>query len=212
MYELAKRLVCSIIAVVLSTTVTIVEGLLPLNPQWLERVAHVAECLPEICTLDCGTMNFAEADYVMTNTPGMLRAMAQMMADPAKFAKLMQITSDPRTLHVMMNCATEPVMWDTWMRGLTDWQKMSRAMTYFMNPGMYMAWMMAPMNPHIYASMTRMMSPQMYNHWMVALMNPMFYQPMFAFMDPNWYTPRIQWMMDPRTFQPFFNMFTPASQ
>ncbi|MEM9269526.1 MAG: 3-keto-5-aminohexanoate cleavage protein, partial [Pseudomonadota bacterium] len=35
----------------------------------------------EICTLDCGTMNFAEADYVMTNTPGMLRAMGQMMTD-----------------------------------------------------------------------------------------------------------------------------------
>jgi len=46
-----------------------------------ERVQHVAECLPEICTLDCGTMNFAEADYVMTNTPGMLRAMAKMMTD-----------------------------------------------------------------------------------------------------------------------------------
>jgi uncharacterized protein (DUF849 family) len=46
-----------------------------------ERMAHVAECLPEICTLDCGTMNFAEADYVMTNTPGMLRAMGQMMTD-----------------------------------------------------------------------------------------------------------------------------------
>ena len=46
-----------------------------------ERVAHVADCLPEICTLDCGTMNFAEADYVMTNTPGMLRAMGQMMTD-----------------------------------------------------------------------------------------------------------------------------------
>ncbi|CUH76027.1 3-keto-5-aminohexanoate cleavage protein [Tropicibacter naphthalenivorans] len=44
-----------------------------------ERVAHVAECSPEICTLDCGTMNFAEADYVMTNTPGMLRAMGGMM-------------------------------------------------------------------------------------------------------------------------------------
>uniref|UniRef100_UPI0025CE662C 3-keto-5-aminohexanoate cleavage protein n=1 Tax=uncultured Sulfitobacter sp. TaxID=191468 RepID=UPI0025CE662C len=44
-----------------------------------ERVQHVAECLPEICTLDCGTMNFAEADYVMTNTPGMLTAMGQMM-------------------------------------------------------------------------------------------------------------------------------------
>ena len=46
-----------------------------------DRVEHVAECLPEICTLDCGTMNFAEADYVMTNTPGMLRAMGQMMTD-----------------------------------------------------------------------------------------------------------------------------------
>ncbi len=44
-----------------------------------ERVAHIAECLPEICTLDCGTMNFAEADYIMTNTPGMLRAMGEMM-------------------------------------------------------------------------------------------------------------------------------------
>jgi len=46
-----------------------------------ERIAHIRECLPEICTLDCGTMNFAEADYVMTNTPGMLRAMGQMMTD-----------------------------------------------------------------------------------------------------------------------------------
>jgi uncharacterized protein (DUF849 family) len=44
-----------------------------------ERVAHVAACLPEICTLDCGTMNFAEADYVMVNTPGMLTAMGGMM-------------------------------------------------------------------------------------------------------------------------------------
>ena len=44
-----------------------------------ERVEHIARCLPEICTLDCGTMNFAEADYVMTNTPGMLRAMGAMM-------------------------------------------------------------------------------------------------------------------------------------
>ena len=43
------------------------------------RMEPIADCLPEICTLDCGTMNFAEADYVMTNTPGMLRAMGSMM-------------------------------------------------------------------------------------------------------------------------------------
>ena len=63
------------------------EAPMPVNPDGTdmagasERVAHVAECLPEICTLDCGTMNFAEADYVMTNTPGMLRAMGRMMTD-----------------------------------------------------------------------------------------------------------------------------------
>ena len=64
-----------------------VESPLPFNAQSTdmvgatERMRHIAECLPEICTLDCGTMNFAEADYVMTNTPGMLRAMGQMMTD-----------------------------------------------------------------------------------------------------------------------------------
>jgi uncharacterized protein (DUF849 family) len=43
-----------------------------------ERLAHVAELLPEICTLDCGTMNFAAGgDYVMVNTPAILRAMAR---------------------------------------------------------------------------------------------------------------------------------------
>jgi uncharacterized protein (DUF849 family) len=45
-----------------------------------ERLAHIAELTPEICTLDCGTMNFAAGgDYVMTNTPGMLREMARQI-------------------------------------------------------------------------------------------------------------------------------------
>jgi uncharacterized protein (DUF849 family) len=43
-----------------------------------ERIAHVRELRPEICTLDCGSMNFAAGgDYVMTNTPTVLRAMAR---------------------------------------------------------------------------------------------------------------------------------------
>ncbi len=46
-----------------------------------ERLVHIEECRPEICTLDCGTMNFAEADYVMTNTPGTLRAMGARMTE-----------------------------------------------------------------------------------------------------------------------------------
>jgi len=62
-----------------------VEKPLPLNDQATdmagatERLAHIAMCRPEICTLDCGTMNFAEADYVMVNTPGMLREMAKQI-------------------------------------------------------------------------------------------------------------------------------------
>lgn len=64
-----------------------VESPLPLNETGTdlagasERMAHIRECLPEICTLDCGTMNFAEADYVMMNTPGTLRAMGAMMTE-----------------------------------------------------------------------------------------------------------------------------------
>ena len=63
------------------------EAPLPVNPEGTdmagatERLQHVADCLPEICTLDCGTMNFAEADYVMTNTPGMLRSMGRLISD-----------------------------------------------------------------------------------------------------------------------------------
>jgi uncharacterized protein (DUF849 family) len=48
----------------------------------IERLAHVEELLPEICTLDCGTMNFAAGgDYIMANTPGMLRAMARRVKE-----------------------------------------------------------------------------------------------------------------------------------
>jgi uncharacterized protein (DUF849 family) len=63
------------------------ESPLPLNPNGtdmvgpLERLAHVEQLLPEICTLDCGTMNFLAGDYVMTNTPSMLRTMARRVQE-----------------------------------------------------------------------------------------------------------------------------------
>ena len=44
----------------------------------LERLAHVRELRPDICTLDCGSMNFAAGgDYVMLNPPRVLRDMAR---------------------------------------------------------------------------------------------------------------------------------------
>ena len=61
------------------------ENPLPPNPDGTdmagatERVEHVRQLKPEICTLDCGTMNFGEGDYIMTNTPTILEAMATQM-------------------------------------------------------------------------------------------------------------------------------------
>ncbi len=47
-----------------------------------DRLAHVAELQPEICSLDAGTMNFAAGgDYIMVNTPAMVRAMAKGIKD-----------------------------------------------------------------------------------------------------------------------------------
>ena len=43
------------------------------------RVEHVVKCLPEICSLDCGTMNFALGDYILVNTPGMLAEMGKII-------------------------------------------------------------------------------------------------------------------------------------
>ncbi len=68
-------------------TVGSVESPLPLDDAGTdmagagERLRHVISCNPELCTLDCGTMNFAEADYVMINTPGMLRAMGRLITE-----------------------------------------------------------------------------------------------------------------------------------
>ncbi len=47
----------------------------------LERLKPVEELLPEICSLDCGSMNFFDGDYVMINTPFMLRVMARRVQE-----------------------------------------------------------------------------------------------------------------------------------
>ena len=43
-----------------------------------ERLAHIRECMPEICSLDCGTLNFGNGDEIYISTPPMLRRMAQV--------------------------------------------------------------------------------------------------------------------------------------
>ena len=43
------------------------------------RAAHVAELLPEICTLDCGSLNFGDGSLVYVSTPDMLRRQAAII-------------------------------------------------------------------------------------------------------------------------------------
>ncbi|MBM3611608.1 MAG: 3-keto-5-aminohexanoate cleavage protein [Alphaproteobacteria bacterium] len=43
-----------------------------------ERLAHVRDCLPEICSLDCGTLNFGNDHTIYISTPPILRRMAAL--------------------------------------------------------------------------------------------------------------------------------------
>ena len=46
-----------------------------------ERLAHVKEIRPEICSLDCGTMNFGNGNEIYISPPGYLREMASMIQE-----------------------------------------------------------------------------------------------------------------------------------
>ena len=65
------------------------EGKDPLNPvgpntdmiHTLDRLTHVEELLPEMCTLDCGSLNFGDTNMLFVHTPLQLRKAAKMMQD-----------------------------------------------------------------------------------------------------------------------------------
>jgi uncharacterized protein (DUF849 family) len=42
----------------------------------MTRLVHVQELLPDICSLDCGTLNFGDGNMIYVSTPDMLRAAA----------------------------------------------------------------------------------------------------------------------------------------
>ena len=63
------------------------EGKDPLNPvgkntdmiHTLDRLEHVEELLPEMCTLDCGSLNFGDTNMTFIHTPIQLRQAAKKM-------------------------------------------------------------------------------------------------------------------------------------
>jgi uncharacterized protein (DUF849 family) len=83
--EVVERIRASDVDVIVNTTAGM-GGDLMLDPQepttfvegtdlvnGVERLKHVEELLPDICTLDCGSLNFGEGSLVYVSTPDMLR-------------------------------------------------------------------------------------------------------------------------------------------
>ena len=54
----------------------------------MARLIHVEQLLPEICTLDCGTLNFGDGDTIYVSTPMALRAGAQRITELGVKAEL----------------------------------------------------------------------------------------------------------------------------
>ncbi len=91
--EVVERIRDSGVDVVINTTAGM-GGDLYLNPEdpsgfaegtdlvsGIARLAHVEELLPDICTLDCGSLNFGEGSLVYVSTPDMLRAGAKRIQE-----------------------------------------------------------------------------------------------------------------------------------
>ena len=65
------------------------DGKNPLNPvgpntdmiHALDRIEHVEELLPEMCTLDCGSLNFGDTNMTFIHTPIQLRQAAKKMQE-----------------------------------------------------------------------------------------------------------------------------------
>ena len=54
----------------------------------LTRLVHVEQLLPDICTLDCGTLNFGDGDTIYVSTPAALRAGAKRITELGVKAEL----------------------------------------------------------------------------------------------------------------------------
>ncbi|MEH3021883.1 MAG: 3-keto-5-aminohexanoate cleavage protein [Pseudomonas oryzihabitans] len=54
----------------------------------LTRLLHVEELRPDICTLDCGTLNFGDGDFIYVSTPAQLRAGAKRITELGVKAEL----------------------------------------------------------------------------------------------------------------------------
>ena len=138
-----------------------------------------------------------------------MEIMAETLNSPVKFFRLMNVMNDPRTIHVMANCATEPVMWDTWMENGFDMEKWTAASAKLMNPEGMFKWMMAPLDGEVWTEIAAHAEYDKYERWVVAFINPDFYSPLTSMFDLEWYEPRLAWFADADSYDPMLEMFAP---
>ena len=131
-----------------------------------------------------------------------MEIMAATLNDPHKFFELLSVVNDPHSIHVMASCASEPVMWDTWMQNAFSLEKWGAASVAMMNPEGMVKWMMAPIDPQVWTSVLSHGDPDRYVKWGVAAVNPDFYSPVTNMLEVDWWGKRATWLTTAESYAP----------
>ena len=126
--------------------------------------------------------------------------MARVMGDPEESAKLMAALADPDVVHLMLRGMQEPVMWDTWVKQLTNPQAYIEMSLVAINPMTYIKWMTSPVNVDVYSALKPFVQSELYADWANKGTKIKLYEPTWSFMNPQWTVDRLAWAIDPKTY------------
>lgn len=133
---------------------------------------------------------------------------ASAFKDPAAFAAWTNAMSDPSMIAAMGTQMMEP---GNMLRSLTTMMQPGTTSNYmqFSDPGIYMKWGTAMMNPMWYTQMaTSMADPGKMMRWAMLPMDPKMWNMGMQMMNPNLY---MKWMMTPTDPRAMSLMFAPMN-
>jgi len=163
---------------------------------------------------------FAPPASVGTDGPKTSEAWLNRMTD---FTQNASAYRDPKQFVPWFNAVTEPQFYAAAANGMLDpsgWLNMTNSMAnpnalrnwmWMTDPGVYMRWMQAGVDPAFYTAMlTTMTDPGKMMRWMMMPMDPKMWSPVLNMLDPN---TLMKWSiapMDPRAWQLMGNVMNPA--
>jgi hypothetical protein len=140
---------------------------------------------------------------------------ADLLADPEKVAKWMNVINDPYVVYVMASCAQEPVMWEVWMEGLGNPGKLLKAALRFADPTVYLKWLASPTLPGVWDNLLANLDSEKYARWTLASQDPKFYSPAYNWLDSRYLGERTEWaietLLDPQFWLYWINPLNPAA-